>query len=189
MRVAVDVDNVLCNTTVEIINFINERLPDVELKMSDIISYWIEDALPSQYDWIVPLAFEQSSVWKKVKLIDGAAEILEKLYNSGVEVYFATATTAENFKKKIGFLERSFPFFPKGYVKEHAISIKHKQILDVDYLIDDYADNLTGQRRYRSICFDYPWNRELKDNGDTIRRVYNWNMIYDIIMEDLNGKV
>lgn len=188
MRVAVDVDNVICGTTIEIINFINERLPNINLTMEDLISYWIEDALPPQYEWIVSLAFEQSCVWKKVKIIEGAAENLEKLYNDGVELYFATATTAENFKKKISFLERSFPFFPKGYVKEHAISIKCKQILDVDYLIDDYADNLIGPRRYKSIVYDYPWNRELKDNGDTIRRVYNWNMAYDIIKEDLNGK-
>lgn len=188
MRLAIDVDNVLCETTIQIISFINERLPNINLKMEDLTSYWIEDALPKEYEWIVPLAFEQSCVWKKVKIIDGATKYLEKLFSEGVELYFATATTAENFKKKIGFLERNFTFLPKGYVKEHAISIKHKQLLDVDYLIDDFENNLIGRRRYKSIVYDYPWNRNLKDNGDTIRRVYNWEMIYNIIMEDLNGK-
>lgn len=188
MRIAIDVDNVLVNTTECVIDYVNERLPFVNLKMEDITTYWMENALPPEYQWIIPAAFDDKKMWKNVALIENASAVLEKMYNDGIEFYFATATTAENFKKKIGFLERSFPFLPKGYVREHAISIKHKQILDVDYLIDDYADNLTGQRRYRSIVYDYPWNRELKDNGDTIRRVYNWNMIYDIIMEDLNGK-
>ena len=183
MRVAVDIDNVLCNTTTKVIDYINEKLPSVNLKMEDITSYWIEGALPIEYRWVVEMAFEDRAMWKKVELIDGAAVYLERLYNDGCEIYFATATTANNFRKKVRFLERSFPFFPKDYVRRHSISIKNKQLLDVDYLVDDYTDNLTGRRRYKSICFDYPWNQDFVDNGDTRRRAYNWEDVYRIIKE------
>ena len=122
-------------------------------------------------------------MWKNVEMIDGAAAVIKKLYEEGNEIYFATATTAENFRKKLSFLERNLPFFPKGYVKQNSISIKKKQLLNVDVLVDDFLDNLTGQRRYISLCYDYPWNRGIKDNGDTFRRVYNWNQIYNVIQE------
>lgn len=49
MKIAIDIDNVLTNTTVEIINFINNCFPSIQLKMEDLKSYWIEDALPAQY--------------------------------------------------------------------------------------------------------------------------------------------
>lgn len=183
MRIAFDVDNVLCNTTECVINYINERIPTVNLKMEDIKEYWMEKALPEEYRWIVPLAFEQSDMWKNVKLIDGAAEVIEKLYREGHSIYFVTATTAENFRKKLSFLQRSFPFLSEHYIKWHSISIKEKQLLDLDVLVDDYQENLIGKRTYTSLCYDYPWNREIKDNGDTFRRVYNWNQIYDVIQE------
>lgn len=182
MKIAIDIDNVICNTTEEIIHFINERLPNVHLEMEDITNYWIEKALPEEYQWIVPLAFEQKEVWKKVKLIDGAAEYIQKLYEDGHEIYFATATTAENFRKKVGFLTRSFSFFPEDYVRMHSISIKHKQLLNVDVLIDDYLNNLLGERRYYSICFSYPWNQDLPCSPVKFHYVSNWKAAYARIL-------
>jgi hypothetical protein len=41
--------------------------------MEDITAYWIEDSLPPECHWIAPMAFEDKRMWKKVKLIDGAA--------------------------------------------------------------------------------------------------------------------
>ena len=182
MKIAIDIDNVITNTTECVIDYINERLPDVNLKMEDITAYWIENSLPPEYHWIAPMAFEDKKMWKKVKLIDGAAEYIQKLYEDGHEIYFATATTAENFRKKVSFLTRSFPFFPDGYVRMHSISIKHKQLLDVDVLIDDYLDNLIGERRYFSICFAYPWNEDAPYQPVKFRRVKNWKGAYSTIL-------
>ena len=182
MRVAFDVDNVLCNTTECVLDYINEWLAGTDLKIEDLKSYWIEDALPERYKWVVPLAFQQSEMWKNVKMIDGAAAAIEKLYNDGYKIFFATATTAENFRKKLSFLERNLPFFPKGYIKQNSISIKKKQLLNVDILVDDYLENLTGRRSYISLCYDYPWNKDYKENGDTFIRVYNWDDIYKEIV-------
>lgn len=141
--------------------------------MEDIKEYWMEKALPEEYRWIVPLAFEQSDMWKNVKMINGARQVIRKLYNEGHEIYFVTATTANNFRKKISFLERNLDFFPEGYVRHNAISLKRKQLLNVDFLIDDCLDNLLGQRTYISLCYDYPWNRN-QDEMPDFKRVYNW---------------
>ena len=186
MKIAIDVDNVLTDTTVQIIDFINNRLP-VELKMEDLTSYWIENALPEEYRWIVPLAFEQKAVWKKVRMIEGAAHYIQKLYEDGYEIYFATATTAENFRKKVGFLTRELNFFPKGYVRQHSISIKEKQLLNVDFLIDDCYEHFTNSPLYHGICFEYPWNRQFKSeqymNENNVTFCKNWEEIYSAIKE------
>lgn len=178
--IALDIDNVICNTTETLLQYINERL-SMNLSMEDITDYWIEKFLPPQREWIVNTAFHDSAMWKEVKLIDGAAKYIEKLYNDGHEIYFATATTAVNFKKKVSFLKRQLNFFPEDYVEKHMISIKKKQLLCADILVDDYLDNLTGERSYYSICLDYPWNRELKEPDPWLDRAVNWKEVYDII--------
>lgn len=187
-KIAIDVDNVLCTTTQEIINFINKKIPNLNLKMEDITTYYIENALPDEFKWIVPFAFEQKEVWKNVQLIDGAAKYVEKLFSEGYELYFATATTPDNFRKKVKFLERSFPFLPEGYVRKNCISIKNKQLLNVDFLIDDCPANLTGKRSYTSICYAYPWNdMEWKFGFDfgnkPFVRCNNWDEIYAAIKD------
>ena len=181
MNIGVDIDNVLTNTTECVIDYINERIPNLNLKMEDIKDYWMESALPPEFQWIVETAFEDKRMWKNVKMIDGAAEVLEKLYKEGHAIYFATATTAENFRKKISFLSRNLSFFPEGYVKQHAISIKKKQLLNVDVMIDDYLNNLTGERFYYSICMSYPWNVSLT-RFSNFAYAENWNDIYEMIV-------
>ena len=180
-KIGIDIDNVICDTSTAVVNYINERLP-VNLELESLSSYWIENFLPDQYKWIVETAFNDSAMWRQVKLIDGAAEYIEKLYNDGHELYFATATTPNNFKKKIGFLERSFPFLPEGYVINHFFNIKNKGMLRVDILIDDFLDNLLCDREYISFCMDYPWNQcEIEDKK--FIRVKNWKEFYDKINE------
>lgn len=184
---AVDIDNILTNTTECVLQYINERIPGLNLKMEDIKEYWMENQIPIEYRWIVEMAFADKAMWKKVKMIEGAAEVLRKLYEEGWEIYFATATTAENFKKKIGFLTRNLPFLPEGYIKQHAISIKYKQLLNVDIMIDDYLENLINPRPYWAICLDYAWNREeamnkyTEEEIDGIYFAFSWNDIYELI--------
>ena len=188
MVIAIDIDNVIVNTTQCVLNYINERIPNLNLQIKDITSYWIEDALPPEYKWIVPMAFEDKNMWKQIQLIDGAVENIEKLYMDGHEIYFATATTAENFRKKVKYLTRVMPFFPEGYVHQHAISIKKKQLLWVDVLIDDYTKNLIGIKRYVSICLDYPWNQDFYGKSNIADFVaYNWDEVYKYCTDISHG--
>lgn len=187
MKIAIDIDNVITNTAEGVLDYINERLR-TNIQISDIKEYWMESAVPEGYEWIVEQAFEDPKMWKKVTLIDGAAQYIQKLYEDGHEIYFATATTESNFRKKVSFLSRSFSFFPANYVKQHSISIKHKQLLNVDIMIDDYLNNLVGERSYLSICLAYPWNTGNAAAGyDLCGRDFcyarNWEDIYDIICE------
>lgn len=181
MKIGIDIDNVITNTTETVLHYINSRLPGVHLKMADVKEYWMEKIMPAGYGWIVPQAFSDKEMWKKVSMIDGAAEYIEKLFEQGNEIYFVTSTTPDNIRKKIKYLCRNLRL-PDDYICNHFINIVNKQLLNLDVLVDDYLDNLLGGRDYFSICLDYPWNRNKADDG-SFKRVYNWREIYDTIVE------
>lgn len=175
LKIAIDIDNTLCTTTEAVLEYINERTP-LNLTVDDIKEYWMENSLPPEYRWIIPESFENRRMWKKVKMIQGAAQGIRELYNRGHEIYFATSTSPENFKKKIKFLKKNLPFLSPEYIENHSISIKEKQLLSVDIMVDDYLNNLNGERIYYSICLDYPWN-QTDENIPYFQRVKNWEEV------------
>ena len=180
MKIGIDIDNVITNTTECVINYINKRL-DLGLKLEDITEYWLEKVIPPQYGWIVNQAFSDSEMWKNVWLIDDAKRSIPEIIREGHKVYFVTSTTSDNFRKKIKFLQRELDLFP-GYAERNTISIKNKQLLQLDILVDDCLENLTGDRTYLSLCYDYPWNRNFVDySEENFLRVFSWQDIYDII--------
>ena len=177
MIVLLDLDGVVVNSPQQVVNYINDRL-HLGLTMNDFTTYSMEDALPEHYRWIVSEAFLNPMMWKKVRLIDGAYEVIKKLYLEGYDIYFATSSLPANLDKKIKHLTRNLDFFPQNYVWQHTINIHHKQLLDADILVDDALHNLTGERNYFSICMDMPYNQT-----DAIipnfTRAKDWNEVYD----------
>ena len=197
MRLTFDLDCVCVNTVDCVIDYINERLP-VNLKMENIISYNIESALPEQYRWIVEQSFNSPEMWKKVRLLPYCAEVLEKLYNEGFEIWFATSSLPQNLRKKINHLTRNLPFFPPNYVWQHTINIHDKYLLNVDIHVDDCLKHIIHpERTYWSIVFDYPWNRgEEIDKTPCVTRAFDWlgvyervHMIKDLLKENNNELV
>lgn len=178
ITLAVDLDNVCVNTTECMINYINKLLP-VNLKMEDITTYSIEAALPKQYQWIVEKGFRDKDMWKNIELISNCAKALEILNEENFKIVFATSSLPENLRKKINHLSRNLSFFPEGYVEKNTININDKYLLNVDILVDDCAKHITHtERKYNSIVFDYPWNRDIIE-APRIFRAYNWTQIYN----------
>lgn len=177
MKIGIDLDNVVVNTTESVIEFLNERIPNLDMKLEDCSKYWLEQNLPKGYELVVQEAFESKYMWKKVKVIKGAKKYINKLREDGHDIYFVTSSLPENLRKKIKHLERELDFFEPGYIWKHTINIHKKQLLDLDILIDDCLDNLNGGRRYVSICMNYPWNVNSPDHSiihcDTWKAIYN----------------
>lgn len=70
------------------------------------------------------------------------------------DLYFVTAGYAETIPSRHRWLAEMFPF----YDGSQLIACRNKQLLKLDYLIDDCAENLkelTG----KGILIDKPWNR------------------------------
>ena len=179
MLIGFDLDGVIVDSPQKVCLYINKRL-DLNLTMNDFKTYCMEDALPPKYRWIVETAFKDSALWKEVKLIDGAYDIIQRLWDEGHKIYFITSSLPENLKKKIGHLARNLSFMPYDYVWKHTINAQCKQLIKVDVLVDDALHNLTGDRDYFSICMDMPYNQttEIIPN---FTRARNWDEIYDKI--------
>lgn len=180
MIIGLDLDGTVVDSPQQVVNYINERL-GLNLVMDDFKTYSMEDALPDQYKWIVDSAFRDSEMWRNVTLIDGAYEVIKKLYKEGHEIYFATSSLPSNLRKKIGHLTRCLDFFPKDYIWRHTINIHNKQLLKFDVLVDDALFNLLGEREYYSICFDMPYNQTNDKEIPNFYRAYDWNDVYSFI--------
>ena len=177
LKIGIDLDNVVVNTTEAVIEYLNERIPDLNLKIDDVKEYWLEKNLPAGYSRLVKEAFESKYMWKKVKLIKYAKKYIKKLYQEGHEIYFVTSSLPETLRKKIKHLSRNLSFFPEGYVESHTINIRQKQLLKLDILLDDCMDNLVGDISYEPLCMGYPWN---EDDG-RVGHVYGWPEAYNVI--------
>jgi 5'(3')-deoxyribonucleotidase len=194
MRIAIDIDCTLTTCIYSILNYINTRLP-VDLKLEDIKSYYIEEALPEQYRWIVAAAFRDPEMWRTVKFLPHAAEVVEQLIRDGHEVWFATSAEPKNMHKKVKHLSRNMQNLDYEYIWKHTINIQDKYLLNVDILIDDFLGHLTAKdRRYYSIAINYPWN-QITANIPCFTRVNDWTevrdkvrMIEGLIVEDESEK-
>lgn len=179
MVLGFDLDGVIVDSPQKVCQYVNDRL-DLNLSMDDFKTYCMEDALPPKYKWIIEAAFRDSALWKQVKLIDGAYDIIQRLWDEGYEIYFITSSLPENLKKKIGHLARNLSFMPYDYVWKHTINTQCKQMIKVDILVDDALHNLMGERDYFSICMDMAYN-QTNAIIPNFTRAKDWNEIYQKI--------
>lgn len=175
-----DLDGVVVDSPQSVVRYVNERL-DLNLTMNDFKTYCMEDALPDKYRWIISSAFRDSEMWKSVKLINGAYEVIKKLYEEDYEIWFVTSSLPQNLRKKINHLQRCLDFLPKDYVWRHTINTQNKQLIRLDVLVDDGLFNLIGERTYWSICFDMPYNQTDDASISKFYRAYNWHDVYGYI--------
>lgn len=177
LTIGIDIDNVVCNSTEQVLKYINERA-GTNLELSDITNYFIEDFLPDEHRHLVSQAFHDKEMWRTVTLLPDVKECVERLQQLGNEIYFVTATTFANINKKSSFLRKHFP---QINIDDRLINIRNKQLLRLDILIDDYLENLLYDRTYYSVAFDYPWNQTDKPLP-MFTRAKNWNEVVQKVL-------
>lgn len=150
---ALDIDNCLCNTTEAVLELYNEDYND-NLTIDDIKSYWIEQYVKPEAKVDFHKYFLNKMMWKKVKPIN-VEEVRRLLANEHLDVYFTTATCAENCAKKISFLSKVFTDYD---VADKFIRTTHKEVINADIRIDDCVDNLIENGKSLNYCVAYPWN-------------------------------
>lgn len=115
--------------------------------------------------------------WKKVTPKKDAKKFLKRLYDRGCEIFVCTNSNYETIKEKYEFvIKKHFPFIDW----DHVIVCKEKQMINADFLIDDAPHNLVGGT-YHKILFSAPHNKKYDAEGNGIKRVNNWEEIYDIV--------
>lgn len=176
MKIAIDIDNVVYTTTQAVVDQFNEYTGE-NLSINDILSYRIENYVAPKHEKLVGALFCDKNTWKRVKVLPDCVEVVRRLFETGHEIYFATATIPENIYKKAKFLKRTFPFLD---IDKCLISIRNKQLLNVDVLIDDYENNLIGGN-YHGILLTYPWNDTWKCPSTFVTRCDNWLEVEQVI--------
>lgn len=180
MKIAIDIDNTLCNTTEALCDQYNEYT-GCQFAPNLIETYRIEDWVHPRHKTLVAALFNDTAMWKRVELLPNCEDVIRDLWEDGHDIYFATSTNIKNLNAKRKWLHKEFPFID---IEQNLIGIKEKQLLNVDVLIDDCGEYMQGGA-YKGILLDYAWNK--KSKGDYIR-VYDWLEIKEVITQLAKNK-
>ena len=174
----VDYDDVLNNLNEQWVTTLNEMY-NLSIKPEDVQDFDMSKTFTTLTKEQIesPLYFE--SFWDKVTIRDDAKIYLKKLYDKGFKIYVCTTTNIKTLYQKGLILEKNFPFLTRNDI----IRTSNKRIIHGNYIIDDNIENIAGCYA-DGILFDKPYNRKFKEKDFDIKRVYNWEELYDYIITD-----
>lgn len=134
----------------------------------------------NEEDIYSPLVTEK--FWQTVKPKLGAATYLKKLVADGFNLYICTCSSYLTIRTKLDcILGRYFPFIPY----DRVITIRDKQLLNGDILVDDGIHNLIGGN-YVKLLMTAPHNKLYDAESNGMVRVDNWGEAYNQIIKYAN---
>lgn len=177
VKIGIDFDNVLFNTTKTWLDLYNQ-ITGMHLQLSDIVKWDLRKIVPYKYQELALKLFDDFRLWENIKPLYNSQMYTKLLKNnSNIEVYIITATSPQTVNIKMQMLHKQYPWFD---IYKDIIITQHKQMIKVDIMIDDYEENLKGGD-YQGILLDYPWNQNFNEKLHGIVRCKDWSDIYDII--------
>ena len=185
LRIGIDIDNVVINSTQAVIDYYNSRTGD-SLRECDIKTYDVSQYVQPEFRDCFYELFWNEKALEKVKPLPYCQQTIKSLFHLGHEIYFVTATTPQYLPFKYNLLKEYFPYMDIG---KALIVAQDKHMVNVDVLIDDYWGNCVNAPYY-SILLDYPWNVNYDDaEYEKIFRVPNWRYIVPMVevIEKLKG--
>ena len=183
MVIACDCDNILNNLQEVVVNNFNHR-NGTNYTLNTFQTYDVMSSIPKEEAIIMKEMYGESGLYDMVSPIRGARPGIEKLINSGNQVYIATDAIPKTYGEKVEWIKRYFPMIDDA----HIISIKHKWLLNADIMIEDCVENLLAKPFYERILMDYPWNRHVKDYAYNIHRCTNWEQVTDVVNKINDGE-
>lgn len=176
MRIICDVDCVLNDLIFKMLNLYNAR-SGKNIQVDDITAYEFDKCLSQNDANALTSMFKEKYLWDSLEPMPYSQVALNKILQSGHDIYLATATDPVNFEWKCNWIYKYYPFIDQSNI----IRINDKGLLNGDVIIDDCYDQLI-RCMYNRIVFDYPWNRsEELDYVYDVRRASNWNDIINIL--------
>ena len=172
-RIAIDMDDVLADTTVKIIHTINSLL-DKNYSYEELMS---EKLAREQFreDYLANNSFLwQPGFFLDVPIKAKAIEIVEKL-SEKYEIFIVSAATEfpESLKEKLIWMKQHFPFISWT----HIVFCGHKYMIQADYLIDDHEKNLKTFIG-APLLFTAPHNLHIHE----YQRVDTWDAVANLLL-------
>lgn len=190
MKIGVDLDDVLSQSTPALIKFHNDNY-GTDFKIENLKTYKLLTILGSNKERAQKKLseFHTSSYGREAKPITDARKILQKL-KKGNDFYVITARTDDLEVETRRWIKDNYPnIFSEIYLTNEFLkknpSVTKKTVCDnlgIDVFIEDnldYAIECIGPGR-KIFLLDYPWNQTDKLPKE-ITRVYSWNEIYNQI--------
>ena len=176
MIIAVDMDNVLCNLQEVVVSLFNKR-NKTNYTMESFTNYDVAQILPKNEAILMKTMYGENNLYSNINPLPGSQNAIEKLINAGHQVYVVSDMIPSTYEEKSEWLKFYFPQIDDA----HIIAMKHKHLLRCDVMIEDNLQNLLAKPYYERICFDYAWNRNIRDYAYGIHRVRNWKEVLDVI--------
>lgn len=186
-KLMIDLDETIC--TGGYLQAVNEYLK-TNYKEEDIDSYYVEDVMDDEEkERFLDYFYKNVNIYKTIALIPDSLRVIEKLAKH-YDIYIATAFVDKRRVKESGVMAmQKYQWILENmpYIDPRKIILTgSKNLVMCDVKIDDKVSNLKGFGELK-LLLDQPHNQkysyeELEKRR--IRRVYNWNQIYSILMPE-----
>ncbi len=136
-------DGIIADMSRSVIEIVNERHPDLNVKRDDITDWNLHECLPigeKVWEYV-----NEDGFFDKHKPIPGAVPGLAQLHDAGLLIVIATSPTrnANSAAEKKRWIAKHFPFIKHRHVM--VGSLKH--LLKGDFFIDDSPSQQTNYRK------------------------------------------
>lgn len=177
MRIGIDIDDTIVNTSEMCINYVKKLDKKYGENIKDIITDNIKNP-------VVTLFYDNYlyDVIAHAKLKEDAVRVINELYRDN-EIYFITARSERFIKDVDNMTKNLLDSYNIKYNKIITGAGKKAELCvenNIDLLIDDSIKHCTNLSNIGidTLLFNSINNKDIETN---LKRVYNWNEVYDYV--------
>ena len=155
LTIALDWDNVLAPCTELACQKMTQRGTPVSVE--DVTLYSFANFPKELADGLMAI-FKEPDFFDSQVLYPGAAEMVEELLAAGHEVVIASAMPPE----QMGIRGKQICSLLPGVKESNVMLGSRKDLLHVDFLLDDADYNITSSPAKYPVLFTRPWNKSME---------------------------
>lgn len=150
--IGLDVDDVLLPCSIQAVEWVNrDKRLDPPLSLDEIESWSLKTRAKIIYEY-----FDRRDFFEAQEPLPGAQEFVKKLMKKG-EVFCVTAIKPEFMDIRVKQVLKFFPWIKE----ENIIPAYRKDVIKLDFLLDDGAHNILNSSAKFPVIFRRPWNRNI----------------------------
>lgn len=173
MRIGIDIDDVIADTSLSMRNYINKY--DENGDVSKYIEEVMRGEIPTES--VKKFLSENSiKIFKDAKVKENVSEVIKRLLNSGNEIFIITSRGEERYKGSVEFTLQYFKENNIKYTKVLFDCVEKAKICKenkIDIMVDDsvkYCSEIQNENM-KSILFTSEVNKLIPTE---LERVDNW---------------
>lgn len=187
-KIWVDLDDVLADSTIQIISYMN-KIRWSNNNISDVSDYywreWEKLALTKQEAIDLHKEFWLTDYKYNIIPVEWSIQGISYLKTKFSDIYLITARREEYSQYTIDWLNKYFPNIFKDIIYVNHFTDKHMCKSDVcknlwvSYMIDDYHDTCikVSEKDINSVLYTRPWNANFSIAASNMKRVNSWDEI------------